>query len=93
MVTKQQVQTMKALQEYVDQKNRFNAIFGEAPLDLNNAQDRKKIAEQIDCELSPENLSCDGELGYSQIQSRYAVLARAGKQLLALDPSLKIYEL
>ena len=92
IVTKQ-VDTMKALREYVDQKNRFNAVFGIAPLDLTNAQDRQKIAETIDSELSPENLSCDGELGYGQIQARHQVLSRAGKQLLALDPSLKIYEL
>ena len=92
IVTKQ-VDTMKALREYVDQKNRFNAVFGIAPLDLTNAQDRQKIAETIDSELSPENLSCDGELGYGQIQARYQVLSRAGKQLLSLDPSLKIYEL
>ena len=84
---------MKALQEYVDQKNRFNAIFGSAPLNLNNAQDRQTIAEAIDSELSPENLSCDGELPYSEVNRRYQVLSRAGKQLKALDPSVKIWEL
>jgi hypothetical protein len=84
---------MKALQAYVDQKNRFKAIFGEAPLNLNNPADRQTIAESLDCDLSPENLSCDGELSYSEMNSRYQVLSRAGKQLKALDPSVRIYEL
>ena len=92
IVTKQ-VDTMKALQAYVDQKNKWNAIFGGALLDLNNAQDRQKIAEQIDGDLSPENLSCDGELSYAEQNRRYQVLSRAGKQLRALDPSVKIWEL
>ena len=92
MVTKQ-VYMMKALKEYVEKKNQWNAIFGGAPLDLNNAQDRQKIAEAIDGDLSPENLSCDGELSYAEQNRRYQVLSRAGKQLRALDPSVKIWEL
>lgn len=84
---------MKELKAYVERKNQFAAIFGEKPLSLNSAADRKKIAASIDCELSPENITCDGELPRSQVQARYRLLSRAGAQLLALDPSVKIYEL
>lgn len=84
---------MKELKAYVERKNQIAAIFGEKPLSLNSAVDRKKIANSIDCELSPENITCDGELPRSQVQARYRLLSRAGAQLQALDSSVKIYEL
>jgi hypothetical protein len=62
-------------------------------LSLQNAQDRQAIANMIDSELSPENLSCDGELSRSQVNARYRQLTSVAKQLLKLDPSVKIYEL
>ena len=83
---------MKALQDYVAQKNAWGKIFGDAPLSLSNAQDRQKIANAIDSELSPENLSCDGELPMSQVRARYSKLTKCAEQLLKLDPSVKFYE-
>ena len=82
---------MKALQNYVAQKNSWGAIFGSPALDLKNAQDRKKIAESIDADLSPENLTCDGELSRSQTQARYKQLTQAAQQLIKLDPSVSKY--
>ena len=79
------------LTSFVDRKNAFS--FGGKLLSLQSAADRQTIAEMIDTELSPENLSCDGELPYSEVNRRYQVLSRAGKQLKALDPSVKIWEL
>ena len=61
--------------------------------DLAVAQDRKEIASRIDCGLSPENLTCDGELPASQVRARYRFLSRAGTQLKKLDPSVEIWEL
>ena len=61
---------MQALNEYVAQKNAWGKLFGSRPLDLNKAQDRKAIASSIDADLSPENLSCDGELPPSQVQAK-----------------------
>ena len=86
---------MSALTAYVDRKNSFAKLFGNKELSLQNASDRKRIAESISCDLSPENLSCDGELPYSEIQARYRSLTTAGKQLIKLDPSVAqyIYEL
>ena len=83
---------MKELKAYVAQKNRWTAIFGDAPLNLNSAEDRKKIASSIDADLSPENLSCDGELAASQVRARYRTLSKCAEQLQKLDPSVKIYE-
>jgi hypothetical protein len=83
---------MKTLQKYVDSKNSWGKLFGNKPLDLNNAQDRQKIANSIDADLSPENLTCDGELSRSQVQSRYNELTQAAKELKQLDPAVKFYE-
>ena len=83
---------MKELKAYVAQKNKWTAIFGDAPLDLSNAEDRKKIASSIDADLSPENLSCDGELAASQVRARYRTLSQCAEQLQKLDPSVQIYE-
>jgi hypothetical protein len=83
---------MKALQEYVAQKNAWGKLFGSKPLSLLNAQDRQKIADSIDAELSPENLSCDGELSRAQVQARYNKLTRVAKELQKLDSSVKFYE-
>jgi len=85
---------MKALQDYVAEKNRWNKIFGMTqPYDLNEASDRKQIAQMIDSELSPENLTCDGELSRSQVQARYNRLTSVADQLQKLDPSIQFYEL
>ena len=83
---------MKALQAYVDQEKRWSAIFGGPKLDLRHASDRQLIASSIDAALSPENLTCDGELTRSQIQDKYNRLTKAAEELLALDPSVKFYE-
>jgi hypothetical protein len=83
---------MKNLKAYVDQKNRWDTIFGTPALDLNNPQDRQRIAENIDSDLSPENLSCDGELPISQVRARYKQLTAAARELQQLDPTVKFYE-
>ena len=84
---------MKALQAYVDQKNTWSKMFGGRVLDLKSAADRKRIAESIDCELSPENLSCDGELSRAEVNRRFKHLTRCAEELLSIDPSVTIHEL
>ena len=54
--------TTSAIEQYVDQKNKWADIFGGTKLSLLNAQDRQRIAQSLDADLSPENLTCDGEL-------------------------------
>ena len=81
-----------SLTAYVDRKNSFAKIFGSRQLSLQNAADRQAIADSIDSDLSPENLTCDGELSRSQVQARYNTLTKAAKELQKLDPSVKFYE-
>ena len=83
---------MSALTAYVDRKNSFAKLFGKKELSLQNASDRQKIADSIDCDLSPENLTCDGELPRSQVHARYKALTAAAFELKRLDPSVKFYE-
>lgn len=84
---------MKELKEFVERENKWSAIFGNKPLSLQNAADRKKIASSIDCALSPENLTCDGEISHAEANRKFRFLTKAGNQLKQLDPSVEIYEL
>jgi hypothetical protein len=77
---------MSALTTYVDRKNAWSKIFNGKQLSLQNSEDRKSIARSIDSDLSPENLTCDGELSRSQVQTRYKALTAAAKELVRLDP-------
>ena len=81
---------MKSLQKYLDQKNQWNSIFGGKPLVI--GRDNQRIANMIDGDLSPENLTCDGELPRSQVQARYRQLTAAAQELRSLDPTVKFYE-
>jgi|TARA_R110000803_G_scaffold103651_4_gene171811 hypothetical protein len=81
------------LEAYVAQKNSWNAIFGGTPLDINSAEDRVKIADMIDCDLSPENLACDGEASPQHVRTQGRMLRDCARQLLAIDSTVTIYEL
>ena len=83
---------MKELKEYVIQKNSWNAIFNKKGLSLTSAEDRQRIASMLDSDLSPENLTCDGELPRATVIARHKQLTKVAKQLLALDPTVKFYE-
>jgi len=83
---------MKALEQYVEQRNQIRALFKQRPLSLSNAKDRQQIADDIDCSLSPENLTCDGELSRSVVEKKYRMLTRCADQLRKLDPAVKFYE-
>ena len=86
---------MKALQAYIDQRNKWNAIFKGEQFELETPRGRQRIAEAIDADLSPENLTCDGELSRAQVDQRYRQLTTAARQLAQLDPKAAqaIYEL
>ncbi len=83
---------MRELNEFVARENKWSALFGSAPLSLENAQDRKQIAGKIDSCLSPENLTCDGELSPTEANRKFRFLTKAAEQLIKLDPSVEIHE-
>jgi len=84
---------MRELNTYLERLNSWNQLFGCRPFCLSNAEDRQAIADSIDSALSPENLTCDGELSPRAVQARRAQLTRAAVQLRQLDPSVKFIEL
>jgi hypothetical protein len=81
---------MKALQAYIDQQNKWNSLFSgnRVVYEIDTAKGREFVARHIDAALSPENLSCDGELPRSQVQARYRALTSAAQDLVRLDPSM-----
>ena len=81
-----------SLQKYVADKNAFNAIFKAPMVSLATAAGRQKVADMLDSDLSPENLTCDGERPRAQVAARYKMLTKAARELVALDPSVKFYE-
>jgi hypothetical protein len=83
---------MKALQKYIDQKNHWNSFFKGEQYEIATQAGRQRLADQIDSALSPENLTCDGELPRAEVNRRYKELMTAAKQLKQLDPSVKFYE-
>ena len=83
---------MKALQAFIDQKNRWNSFFKGEQYEIVTQAGRQRVADMIDSALSPENLTCDGELPRAEVNRRYKELMTVSKQLKQLDPSVKFYE-
>lgn len=81
------------LEQYVESKNRWRAVFGEPELTLLGANDRKIIADMIECDLSPENLTCDGEADPAYVRKQHAFLIRCAQEMLSIDPTVTFYEL
>ena len=57
---------MKALTAYIDRQNKYMALFRgqrtEPLYEVTTAACRQRVAGMIDSDLSPDNLSCVGEL-------------------------------
>ena len=83
---------MQALRKFIEQKNHWNSFFQGEQYEIDTAAGRQRVADMIDSALSPENLTCDGELPRSEVQRRYRELMTAAKQLKKLDPSVTFYE-
>jgi len=81
------------LEQYVDRKNSWARIFNNKHLSLLNAKDRQSIANSIDADMSPENLTCDGELPASQVRARVKFLSRCAEELLSIDPNVTFSEM
>ena len=84
---------ISTIEQYVEQKNKWRAIFNQKPLSLLNGKDRQSIANSIDAEMSPENLTCDGELSNFQVRAKQKFLFRCAEELISIDPSVTFYEM
>ena len=75
---------MNTLTKYIDDMNRWNAIFGMAPMSMPLSQkDADALSDKLSSELSPENLHCDGEISARQAQAKYNNYMRVLKELRA----------
>ena len=83
---------MKALENFLKQKNHWNSFFKGPQYSLNSAADRQAVADMIDNALSPENLTCDGELPRAEVQRRYKELMTVAKQLKKYDSTVTFFE-
>jgi hypothetical protein len=84
---------MQALKFYVESRNKWAAIFGNPQLNLRSVADRQKIADAIDADLSPENLTCDGEVRGAALQAKYQALVKVAQELKAFDPNVTFQEI
>ena len=83
---------MRALVKFIEQKNHWNSFFNGEQYEIQTAKGRQRVADMIDAALSPENLTCDGELPQAEVARRYKELMGAARQLKQLDPAVKFYE-
>ena len=66
------------MQDYFNRVVHLNTILGRTDgLTQPNAQNAAQWIEKIECDLSPENLTCDGELGRAEVNRRSAQLHKA----------------
>lgn len=83
---------MSALDKFIDQKNHWNSFFNGEQYEIKTPQGRQRVADMIDAALSPENLTCDGELPRAEVNRRYRELVGAARALKRLDPNVTFYE-
>ena len=72
------------LNEYMERTNRWSAIFNqpgiEFPLDQQSVD---KIVSQLNGDLSPENLHCDGEISAAEAGRKYKFYQQVAQELTA----------
>ena len=76
---------MRALKKYVDQRNQWQSFFGGSKITFPLSQkDINDIASSLDCDLSPENLHCDGEISVAEANAK-------GNRLMHVVDDLEAY--
>ena len=83
-----------SLKKFVEQENKMLTLFsgaGEQPFDVKNLtpEDKKKLADRLLCALSPECLTCDGELRGAKLQTKARMLNQAKADLEALGQKVE----
>ena len=86
---------MQNITHYVERKNTIAKLFSGAArrgaleqslpmVSLDSAADRASLMLDIECDLSPENLTCDGEMPRAMVIKRAKYLNACMKELRAL---------
>ena len=73
---------MRTLQKFIDDNNRWIAIFGKPARQFPLTQaDVTDILQTLDSNLSPENLHCDGEISVAEANRKYRFYAAVAREL------------
>ena len=80
-----------SLRKYINQRNQMATLFGGPAIDPKNltAEVKLELAKQLLCDLSPENLCCDGELRGARLRTKAQMLNAAKADLEALGQSVE----
>lgn len=76
------------LKQYITQMNTMDRLFSKSahvpiPTDcLLSAASKARVLQQLESDLSPENLTCDGELRGSRLRARQSFLNAVQKELM-----------
>jgi len=73
-----------SLTTYLKQKNAFVGIFPDQTALTATRKDKQAILEAIECDLSPENLCCDGEASPKFVRKQSRMLHKARDEAEAL---------
>lgn len=77
------------LKTYIASKNPMRKLFGEPLLCVPTTKHGAKyILNMLDADLSPENLTCDGELSGQSLALKTRALMRARCELVELEKTL-----
>jgi hypothetical protein len=76
---------MRYTKQYVEQRNFYNKLFKKPLLDADKltTQQVKELLDSLEGDLSPENLTCDGELRGAALKKRATMLNGAKRELEA----------
>lgn len=74
---------MRHTTKLIEDVNRVRRLFNETLLDASNLSraDVATLLDQIEAKLSPENLTCDGELSRAKVAQRRKMLEGARGEL------------
>lgn len=73
---------MKTLNSYLERENGMARIFKQKELTLPLSQaDVNQLVDKLSAQLSPENLTCDGELPAREVRARAKLYQGAYKDL------------
>lgn len=75
------------LAQYIERQNFTRGLFNEPEIDPNNIspKEARELLDRLECDLSPENLCCDGELRGAKLKAKAKMLNEAKKALLQGD--------
>ena len=84
---------MQEIYQYLGERNAMRVLFKQRKLHLENLEDLRTLALHLESDLSPENLTCDGEANPAYVKQRHRFLLAVARQIKIKDPSITFWEL